>query len=255
MYKRQEEYGFATAPLIVSGCIMMRVCHLDTCPVGIATQNPELRKHFTGKPEFVENFFRFVAEEVREIMASLGFRTMDEMIGRSDELDVSEAVDHWKAKGLNLSSILYQPDGSPDVGRRCITSQDHGLDKALDNELIQRAYDALENRTPIDLKLPIRNVNRTVGTMLGYELTKRYGGAGLPDDTIRIMFEGSAGQSFGAFVPRGISMTIVGDANDYFGKGLSGGKLTIYPSNRSTFVAEDNIIIGNVALYLSLIHI
>ena len=244
-----EEYGFATAPLIVSGCIMMRVCHLDTCPVGIATQNPELRKHFTGKPEFVENFFRFVAEEVREIMASLGFRTMDEMIGRSDELDVAEAVDHWKAKGLNLSSILYQPDVSPDVGRRCITKQDHGLDKALDNELIQRAYDALENGTPIDLKLPIRNVNRTVGTMLGYELTKRYGGTGLPDDTIRITFEGSAGQSFGAFVPRGISMTIVGDANDYFGKGLSGGKLTIYPSDRSTFVAEDNVIVGNVALY------
>ena len=244
-----EEYGFATAPLVASGCIMMRVCHLDTCPVGIATQNPDLRKHFTGKPEFVENFFRFVAEEVREIMATLGFRTMDEMIGRSDELDVAEAVDHWKARGLDLSSILYQPDVSPAVGRRCITSQDHGLDKALDNELIQRAHAALEQGTPVEFELPIRNVNRTVGTMLGYELTSRYGGIGLPDDTIRITFAGSAGQSFGAFVPRGISMTIAGDANDYFGKGLSGGRLIIYPSDRSTFVAEDNIIIGNVALY------
>jgi glutamate synthase (NADPH/NADH) large chain len=244
-----EEYGFATAPLIVSGCIMMRVCHLDTCPVGIATQNPQLREHFQGKPEFVENFFHFVADEVREIMAGLGFRTMDEMIGRSDELEITEAMNHWKAKGLDLSSILYQPNVSPGVGRRCTTNQDHGLDKALDNELIQQADEALDNRTPIDLKFPIRNVHRTVGTMLGYEVTKRYGGAGLPDDTIRIMFEGTAGQSFGAFVPRGISMTIVGDANDYFGKGLSGGKLTIYPSDRSTFVAEDNIIIGNVALY------
>ena len=224
-----EEYGFATAPLVATGCIMMRVCHLDTCPVGIATQNPELRKHYTGQPEFVENFFRFVAEEVREIMATLGFRTMDEMIGRSDELDATKAVDHWKARGLDLSSILYQPDVSPDVGRLCITSQDHALDKALDNELIQRAHDALEHGTPVEFELPIRNVNRTVGTMLGYELTRRYGGVGLPDDTIRITFAGSAGQSFGAFVPRGISMTIAGDANDYFGKGLSGGRLVISP--------------------------
>ena len=244
-----EEYGFSTAPLVVSGCIMMRVCHLDTCPVGIATQNPELRKHFTGKPEFVENYFRFVAEEVRELMATLGFRTMDDMIGRSDELNVTDAVDHWKARGLDLSTILHQPDVSPDVGRRCVQAQDHGLDKALDNELIVRAHDALEHGTPVEFELPIRNVNRTVGTMLGYELTSRCGGVGLPDDTIRITFSGSAGQSFGAFVPRGISMTIIGDANDYFGKGLSGGKLAIYPSAQSTFVAEENIIIGNVALY------
>ena len=244
-----EEYGFSTAPLVVSGCIMMRVCHLDTCPVGIATQNPELRKNFTGEPEFVENYFRFVAEEVRELMATLGYRTMDEMIGHSDELDVTEAVDHWKARGLDLSTILHQPDVSPDVARRCVRAQDHDLDKALDNELIGRSHDALEYGTPVEFSLPIRNVNRTVGTMLGYELTSRCGGAGLPDDTIRITFSGSAGQSFGAFVPRGISMTIAGDANDYFGKGLSGGKLVISPYDRSTFVAEDNIIIGNVALY------
>ena len=244
-----EEYGFATAPLVVSGCIMMRVCHLDTCPVGIATQNPELREHFTGKPEFVETYFRFVADEVRELMATLGFRTMDEMVGRSDELDVAGAVDHWKAQGLDLSTVLHQPDVSPDVGRRCVQTQDHGLDKALDNELIRRAHDALEHGTPVEFELPIRNVNRTVGTMLGYELTSRYGGVGLPDDTIRVTFRGSAGQSFGAFLPRGISMTIFGDANDYCGKGLSGGRLTIRPSERSTFVAEDNIIIGNVALY------
>ena len=244
-----EEYGFATAPLVVSGCIMMRVCHLDTCPVGIATQSPELRKYFTGKPEFVENYFRFVAEEVRELMATLGFRTMDEMIGRADELDVATAVDHWKIRGLDLSTILHQPNVSPDVGRRCVQSQDHGLEQALDNDLIERAHDALEHGTPVTFKLPIRNVNRTVGTMLGYEVTSRWGGVGLPDNTIQITFTGSAGQSFGAFVPRGISMTIAGDANDYFGKGLSGGRLTVHPSARSTFVAEDNIIIGNVALY------
>ena len=244
-----EEFGFATAPLVVSGCIMMRVCHLDTCPVGIATQNPELRKYFTGRPEFVENFFRFVANEVRELMASLGFRSMDEMIGRSDVLDVTPAVDHWKARGLDLSSILHQPDVGPDVGRRCQQAQDHGLDKALDNELIERSRAALEHGTPVEFEVPIRNVNRTVGTMLGSELTRRCGAPGLPDDTIRIRFTGSAGQSFGAFVPRGISLTVSGDANDYFGKGLSGGKLVIAPSERSTFVAEENIIIGNVALY------
>ena len=244
-----EEFGFATAPLVVSGCVMMRVCHLDTCPVGIATQNPELRKMFTGKPEFVENFFRFVAEEVRELMATLGFRTMDELIGRSDLLDVTSAIDHWKARGLDLSSILRQPDVSPDVMRRCTKTQDHGLDQALDNTLIERAHDALERGVPIEIELPVRNVNRTVGTMLGHELTRRWGGAGLPPDTIRILLHGSAGQSFGAFVPQGISLTIEGDANDYFGKGLSGGYLTVFPPTRSTFVAEDNIIIGNVALY------
>ena len=244
-----EEFGFSTAPLVVSGCIMMRVCHLDTCPVGVATQNPELRKHFTGQPEFVENFFRFVADELRELMASLGFRSMDEMIGRSDVLDVTPAIDHWKARGLDLSSILHQPEVAPTVGRRCLQAQDHGLDKALDNELIRRSHDALEHGTPVAFEVPIRNVNRTVGTMLGSELTRRCGAVGLPDDTIRIRFTGSAGQSFGAFVPRGISLTVSGDANDYFGKGLSGGKLVIAPSERSTFVAEQNIVIGNVALY------
>ena len=244
-----EEYGFSTAPLVVSGCIMMRVCHLDTCPVGVATQNPELRKRFNGKPEFVENYFRFVAEEVRELMAEMGFRTLDEMIGRSDRLDVEEAVAHWKAKGLDLSSILHQPDVPPTVGRYCVREQDHGLDKALDNELIRQAQGALENGAPVEFASPIRNINRTVGTMLGAELTRRWGGGGLPDDTIRIRFTGTAGQSFGAFVPRGISMTLEGDANDYFGKGLSGGQLVIYPPPRSPFVPEENIIIGNVALY------
>ena len=244
-----EEYGFSTAPLVVSGCIMMRVCHLDTCPVGVATQNPELRKRFTGKPEFVENYFRFVAEEIRELMAQLGFSTIDEMIGRSDCLDVTPAVEHWKALGLDLSAILHQPDVPKSVARRCVRQQDHGLNKALDNELIHLSKDALENGKPVDFCLPIRNINRTVGTMLGSELTRRWGSKGLPNDTIRINFTGSAGQSFGAFVPRGISLTIEGDANDYFGKGLSGGRLVIYPPHQSTFIPEENILIGNVALY------
>ena len=244
-----EEYGFSTAPLIVSGCIMMRVCHLDTCPVGVATQNPELRKHFVGKPEFVENYFRFVAEEVRELMATMGFLTMDEMIGRSDRLDVRLAVDHWKARGLDLSSILYQPDVPETVGRRCVRTQDHGLDRALDNTLIARAAQAIRDRTPVAFELPIRNVNRTVGTMLGYEITHKWGAKGLPDDTIRVKFTGSAGQSFGAFVPRGVTLTVEGDANDYWGKGLSGGRLAIYPPHQSTFAPEAAIIIGNVGLY------
>lgn len=244
-----EEYGFSTAPLVVSGCIMMRVCHLDTCPVGVATQNPELRKHFTGKPEFVENFFRFVAEEVRELMAQMGFRSLDEMIGRSDCLNVKTAVEHWKAKGLDLATILHQPNVPPSVGRRCVQSQDHGLDKALDNELIALSQDALVHGNAVELEVSVRNVNRTVGTMLGSELTRRWGPDGLRDDTIRIKFTGSAGQSFGAFVPRGISLSIEGDTNDYWGKGLSGGQLAIYPPLKSTFVPEENIIIGNVALY------
>ena len=244
-----EEYGFSTAPLVVSGCIMMRVCHLDTCPVGIATQNPDLRRHFTGRPEFVENYFRFVADEIRELMSELGFRTMDEMIGRADRLDVCAAVDHWKARGLDLTSILHYPDVPSHVGRHCVRPQDHGLDRALDNELIARCEPAVERREPVALDVPIRNVNRTVGTMLGAEITRRWGAEGLPDDTVRIRFTGSAGQSFGAFVPRGVSMTIEGDANDYFGKGLSGGRLVIHPPGRSTFAPEKNIIIGNVALY------
>ncbi len=244
-----EEYGFSTAPLVVSGCIMMRVCHLDTCPVGVATQNPELRKHFTGTAEFVEQYFWFVAEEIRELMASLGFRTMDEMIGRADRLDMHGAIDHWKARGLDLTSILYQPKVPYSVGRRCVRPQDHGLDRALDATLIDMSAAALDRREPVEINLPIRNVNRTVGTMLGSAITRRWGAAGLPNDTIRIKFTGSAGQSFGAFVPRGVSLTIEGDANDYFGKGLSGGRLVLYPPARSTFAAEDNIIIGNVALY------
>jgi glutamate synthase (NADPH/NADH) large chain len=244
-----EEFGFATAPLVVSGCVMMRVCHLNTCPVGIATQDPELRKKFNGKPEFVENFFKFIAEEVRETMAALGFRTMDEMIGRVDLLDTRPALDHWKAHGLDLSAILYDPPAAGAHPRRNTTTQDHGLGKALDQQLIRICADALEGRGGIEATMPIRNVNRTVGTLLGYEVTSRFGGQGLPDDTIRLGFHGSAGQSFGAFVPRGITLTLEGDANDYVGKGLSGGRLIIFPPRRSTFAAEDNIIIGNVALY------
>ena len=244
-----EEYGFSTAPLVVSGCIMMRVCHLDTCPVGIATQNPELRKNFSGKPEFVENFFRFLAQEVRELMAQMGFRTIDEMIGRVDRFDVKPAVDHWKAKGVDLSQILDQPDVPDRIGRRCVRAQDHGLDRALDNTLLTLCAGAIEHRTPVERHLPIRNVNRTVGTMLGSEITKRHGCNGLPADTIRIHFTGSAGQSYGAFLPRGVTLTLEGDSNDYWGKGLSGGKLIVYPPRQATFVAEENIIIGNVALY------
>jgi len=228
---------------------MMRVCHLDTCPVGVATQNPELRKHFTGRPEFVENFFRFVAEEVRELMASLGFRTMDEMVGRIDRLHTATAVDHWKTNGLDLSQILANPDVPDTVGRRATIAQEHGLEQALDTTLIERCAAAIEERSPVSFSLPIRNVNRTVGTMLGSTVTRRWGAEGLPDGTIQIHFSGSAGQSFGAFIPQGMTLTIEGDANDYFGKGLSGGRLAVFPPRASTFVAEENIIIGNVALY------
>jgi glutamate synthase (ferredoxin) len=245
-----EEYGFSTAPLVVLGCVMMRVCHLNTCPVGIATQDPELRKRFAGRPEHVVNFFRFVAQEVREHMAQLGFRTMDEMIGRVDRLDFTPAVDHWKARGLDCSSILYQPAVGPEVSRRRVTSQDHGLEKSLDaTVIIPACRDAIDHGTPVELRLPIRNVNRTVGTTLGYEVTARWGSQGLPDDTIRLHFTGSAGQSFGAFVPRGITMMLEGDANDYWGKGLSGGTLVVSPPPGSTFAADENVIIGNVALY------
>ncbi len=245
-----EEFGFSTAPLVVLGCIMMRVCHLNTCPVGVATQDPELRKRFAGKPEFVTTFFRFIAEEVRESMASLGFRTMAEMIGRVDRLDIRPAVDHWKAKGLDLSAVLYEPAMPADVARRCVTTQDHGLERSLDaTTLIPACGDAIEHAKPIELSLPIRNVNRTVGTTLGYEITTRWGGEGLPDDTIKVHFTGSAGQSFGAFVPRGVTFTLEGDANDYWGKGLSGGRLIVFPPRQATFVPEKNIVIGNVALY------
>ncbi len=244
-----EEFGFATAPLVVLGCVMMRVCHLDTCPVGIATQNPKLREKFEGKPEHVVSFFRFIAEEVRELMAQLGCRTFDEMIGRSDLLDMRRAIDHWKAQGLDLSAVLYRPEVGPDVATRCVTTQDHGLEKALDQDLLKLAALALENGTPVTIEMPIRNVNRTVGTILGSELTRRYGFNGLPDDTISLKFTGSAGQSFGAFVPSGITLWLEGDANDYIGKGLSGGKIIVYPPKGSTFVPEQNILIGNVALY------
>ncbi|MBF8300166.1 MAG: Glutamate synthase (ferredoxin) [Acidobacteria bacterium] len=244
-----EEYGFATAPLVVMGCVMMRVCHLNTCPVGIATQDPELRKLFTGKPEFVENFFTFIAQEVRELMAELGFRTIDEMIGRADCLDIDAAVNHWKASALDLAPLLQVPDLPSSVARRKVREQDHGLESAFDNELIARCRPALDHGTPVEFSSFIRNSDRTVGTMLGYEITKRYGGTGLPDHTIRMTFTGSAGQSFGTFLPRGVTMTLVGDANDGFGKGLSGGRLIAYPPPRSTFRSEENIIIGNVAFY------
>ncbi|HKY23501.1 MAG TPA: glutamate synthase large subunit [Vicinamibacterales bacterium] len=244
-----EEFGFATAPLIVMGCVMMRVCHLNTCPVGVATQDPELRKLFSGQPEFVENFFRFVAEDVREIMAQLGFRKMDDMIGRVDKIDVTKAVDHWKAAGLDLSQILYKPVVAPNVAQRCVRGQDHGLEKALDNELIRRCEDALLRRKAVEFSMPIRNVNRTVGTILGSEVTRAFGAAGLPEGTIKIHFTGSAGQSFGAFLTPGITLTLEGDANDYVGKGLSGGSIAVFPSSKATFVPEENIIVGNVTLY------
>jgi glutamate synthase (NADPH/NADH) large chain len=244
-----EEFGFATAPLVVSGCIMMRVCHLDTCPVGVATQNPELRKKFSGKPEFVVNFFEYIAEEVREFLAELGFRSVEEAIGHVEVLDVRKAIEHWKAKGLDLSPILAPPVNKYNQTFFNSRGQDHGLDQALDNELIAGAQDALENGSAVKLAFPIRNVNRTVGTMLGAELTRKWGGDGLPDGTIDITFQGSAGQSFGAFVPRGILLRLEGDANDYFGKGLSGGTLVVRPSRAARFVAEDNVIAGNVILY------
>jgi len=244
-----EEFGFATAPLVVSGCVMMRVCHLDTCPVGIATQNPKLRARFAGKPEFVETFFEYIAEEVRELLASLGFRTVAEAIGQVDVLDVTEAIGHWKAAGLDLSPILHKPDLPEGTHLHQVIEQDHGLDRALDRTLIEQCAAALESGTPVHLSSPIANVNRTVGTMLGSELTRRYGGEGLPDDTICIDFTGSAGQSFGAFLPRGITLRLEGDANDYTAKGLSGGRVIVRPPRQARFVAEENVIAGNVILY------
>jgi len=244
-----EEYGFATSALIVSGCIMMRVCHLNTCPVGVATQDPVLRQKFTGKPEYVVNYFRMIAEETRELMAKLGFRTIDEMVGHREKLDIRKAIDHWKAQKLDLTPILEMPAVPSHIPVRRIHEQDHGIDKALDNLLLELAKDAVENKTPVELQLPIKNANRTVGTILGSEVTRRHGAAGLPDETIRIRFTGSAGQSFGAFLPNGITMNLEGDANDYFGKGLSGGRLVIYPPAAATFTAEENIIVGNVVLY------
>jgi glutamate synthase (NADPH) large chain len=244
-----EEFGFATTPLIAMGCIMMRKCHLNTCSVGIATQDPELRKLFKGQPEHVINFFFFLAEQVRQYMAQLGFRKVDDMVGRVDMLDAQPAVEHWKARGLDFSAILYSPPVPARIARHCVQAQDHGLNQALDYQLIQYAREALELRTPVEMNFPIRNVNRTVGAMLSGEIARRYGSNGLPDDTIRIHFKGSAGQSFGAFLANGITLTLEGEANDYVGKGLSGGRVIVYPPKNSRFLAEENILIGNVVLY------
>ncbi|HSD09923.1 MAG TPA: glutamate synthase-related protein, partial [Candidatus Binatia bacterium] len=244
-----EEFGFASAALVASGCIMMRVCHLNTCPVGIATQDPVLRKKFEGKPVHVVNFMMFVAEELREIMAELGFRTVDEMVGRVDMLEPRDAIEHWKAKGIDLTPILHKPDVSPEVPIHCVEAQDHGLDKALDNQLIELARPALERREPVAIEIPIRNVNRTVGTMLSAEISRRCGAEGLPPDTVQLRFAGSAGQSFGAFLAPGISVRLEGDANDYFAKGMSAGRIVVVPPRESTFTPEDNSIVGNVSLY------
>jgi glutamate synthase (NADPH) large chain len=244
-----EEFGFSTAPLVALGCIMMRKCHLNTCPVGIATQDPVLRKKFKGTPEDVINFFFFIAEQLREHMARMGFRRMDEMIGRADMIEMRPAVDHWKAKGLDFSQILFTPDVPSRVGRRCTTGQDHGLDQALDAKLIGYAQDAIENGTHVEFKLPIRNVDRTVGAMLSGEIARRHGSKGLEPGTIHFSFTGSAGQSFGAFLAAGVTLELEGDANDYVGKGLSGGKIIVYPPRTSTFLPENNILIGNVVLY------
>jgi glutamate synthase (ferredoxin) len=245
-----EEFGFATAPLVTLGCIMMRVCHLNTCPVGVATQNPELRKNFTGDPAHTVNFMRFIAEELREIMAELGFRTIDEMVGRTDKLEGRQAVAHWKASGLDLSPILYQPPVGKEIGRFCQIEQDHGLEKSLDvSVLLELCKPAIERGEKIRATVPVCNVNRVVGTIVGNEVTRKYGAAGLPDETIHIHLQGSAGQSLGAFMPAGMTLELEGDANDYVGKGLSGGRIIVYPPVGSTFRAEDNIIIGNVALY------
>jgi len=244
-----EEFGFATTPLVTMGCVMMRKCHLNTCPVGIATQDPVLRQRFQGKPEHVINFFFYLAEEVREVMAQLGFRSIDEMIGRVDMLEQRQSVEHWKAKHIDLSSVLHNPPVPMRFGRRCQIAQDHGLNQALDYQLIDKAKEALERKAPVEFHLPIRNVHRTVGAMLSGEISRRYGSQGLPEDTIRISFKGSAGQSFGAFLAKGITLTLEGDANDYVGKGLSGGRIVVFPPKDSKRIAEENTVIGNVVLY------
>jgi glutamate synthase domain-containing protein 3 len=244
-----EEFGFATTPLIAMGCIMMRKCHLNTCSVGIATQDPVLRARFTGQPEHVINFFFFIAEQMRLHMAKLGFRTIDEMVGRVDKIDAALADSHWKAKGIDLSSILYSPTLPSRVARHCVTKQDHGLEAALDHALIAEAKPALESKTRVTGSFQIRNVHRTVGAMLGGEIARRYGSKGLPDETIHFRFQGSAGQSFGAFVPAGVTLELEGDANDYVGKGLSGGRIVVYPPKTSSFLPEESILVGNVVLY------
>jgi len=245
-----EEFGFATAPLVVLGCIMMRVCHLNTCPVGVATQDPRLREKFTGDPAHVVTFMNFIAQQVRELMAQLGFRRLEEMVGRSDCLELKPALDHWKARGLDFSAIFHRPDVGPEVGRFCQIPQEHGLEESLDKTtLLALCKPALERGQKVSATLPIRNRNRVVGTILGSEVTRRHGPAGLPDDTIQLTFKGSAGQSFGAFMPKGLTLTLEGDANDYVGKGLSGGRIVVYPPRGSSFVPEQNMIVGNVALY------
>ncbi|MGA0850016.1 MAG: glutamate synthase-related protein, partial [Chthoniobacterales bacterium] len=245
-----EEFGFATAPLVVMGCIMMRACHLNTCPVGVATQDPELRKKFTGDADHVVNFMRFIATEVRELMAKLGFRTIDEMVGRVDKLVMRKAVDHWKAQGLDYSRILFEPEVGEDVGRYCTMKQDHGIERSLDmTTLLKICEPAIKKGKKVHSRIPIKNVNRVVGTIVGYEISKVHGIEGLPEDTITLDFVGSAGQSFGAFAPRGLTLRLEGDANDYVGKGLSGGKIIIQPPPEADFKAEENMIIGNVAFY------
>ena len=245
-----EEFGFATAPLVALGCIMMRVCHLNTCPVGVATQDPRLRKNFTGDPAHAVNFMRFIAQEVRELMAELGFRSLTEMIGRVDRLEAKKAVEHWKAKGLDFSNILYQPQVGPEVGRYATMTQDHGLDQSMDiKTLLKLCEPAIERKEKVRAELPIRNVNRVVGTIVGSEVTRKHGAEGLPEDTIQIQFKGSAGQSFGGFMPKGMTWILEGDANDYLGKGLSGGKIIVHPPAGSKFTPEHNMIAGNVALY------
>jgi glutamate synthase (ferredoxin) len=245
-----EEFGFATAPLVALGCIMMRVCHLNTCPVGVATQDPVLRKKFAGDPSHVVNFMTFIAQEVRELMAQLGFRTVNEMIGHSERLEMSAALDHYKVRGLDYSAILYQPPVPAHVGRYCQIPQDHGLAQCLDRTtLLPLCKPAIENQTPVATTLLIRNVNRVVGTIVGSEITRRWGADGLPKSTIKLHFQGSAGQSFGAFIPRGMTLILEGDGNDYVGKGLSGGKIIVYPPEGSSFDPSENVIIGNVAFY------
>src|SRR5690606_22293072 len=245
-----EEFGFATAPLITLGCIMMRKCHLNTCPVGVATQDPELRKKFTGKPENVVNYLFMLAEELREIMAQLGFRQLTDMVGRSDMLEMDAAIDHWKAKGIDLSRILTPAKKAHEfVGTYQTMLQDHGLELALDNEIIRQAQPAIDKAEKVRIELPVVNINRVVGTMLSHEIAKKYGPQGLPADTIHIKLNGSAGQSLGAFLAHGVTIEVEGDANDFVGKGLSGGRVIVYPPKVSTFKAEENVLVGNVIMY------
>jgi glutamate synthase (NADPH/NADH) large chain len=244
-----DEFGFATAPLIVEGCIMMRKCHLNTCPVGVATQDPELRKRFTGQPEHIINFFFFIAEEVRQLMAKLGYRKFEDMIGQTDRLDMRKAIAHWKASKIDLSRLLFKPKPQPGVAIYNCEAQDHGLDQALDHQLIERAKPALEDGKPVRVEMAIRNFNRTAGAMLSGEVAKRYGHAGLPEDSIYVTMNGTAGQSFGAFLAAGVTLELAGEGNDYVGKGLSGGRIVIYPPADCPIVAEQNIIVGNTVLY------